>query len=290
MALRDYAWKLGRVSYAKRGLGDALVLIHNIYPGASREEFSRNIDELARQHTVYALDLLGFGASDAPRLKYTATTYTSLIGDFLRDVPGEPAHVVSAGLSCAYVSDVAVWRPELFRKLVMICPRSEPTGLDIPRWLAPFRRFILCNPPVGPGYYDTMTCDYELRQFLLTCFHDPKNVTADRVERIHDNAALPGSIYPYASLLTGYLDASLLKSLPHVARETLLLWGRQAKPTPVEHSVRLAALSQRGRLEVIENAGAWVHDEQSRAVNRIICEFLDAEEVQTPRKPLAVTA
>src|SRR3954452_14665805 len=112
MASHSYSWRHGSVHYVKKGMGDPLVLIHNIYPGADHDEFEHNIDQLARQHTVYALDLLGFGRSDAPRLKYTADTYVDLISDFLSQVVAEPAVVASAGLSCSYVCEVAAERAE----------------------------------------------------------------------------------------------------------------------------------------------------------------------------------
>ena len=57
----------------------------------------------------------------------------------------------------------------------------------------------------------------------------------------------------------------------------LLVWGRQARPTPVEHSVRLLAVARNSHLEVVENAGAWVHYEQSAAVNRLVVEYLEKE-------------
>ena len=277
MASRYYTWHHGAVHYQKRGLGDPLVLVHNVYPGASHEEFGHNINELARRFTVYALDLLGFGESDAPRMKYTAGTYTELIFDFLREEVGQPAHVVSSGLSCAYVTEVAAWRSNLFQKLVFLCPRSEPTGLDIPRWVAPIRHFMLSTPAVANGYYEAMTGRQELATFLQNHFHNPKHVTAELVERLYLNAQRKGGIGPYASLLTGYLDCHLLASLPKVENPVLLVWGRHARPTPVEHSVRLTAVARRSRLEVVENAGAWVHDEQSAAVNRLILRYLDDE-------------
>ena len=90
MASNYYTWHHGRVHYQKRGLGDPLVLVHNVYPGASHEEYAHNIAELARHFTVYAMDLLGFGGSDAPRMKYTANTYTELVFDFLREEVGRP--------------------------------------------------------------------------------------------------------------------------------------------------------------------------------------------------------
>ena len=38
MASRYYTWHHGQIHYQKRGMGDPLVLVHNIYPGASHEE------------------------------------------------------------------------------------------------------------------------------------------------------------------------------------------------------------------------------------------------------------
>jgi pimeloyl-ACP methyl ester carboxylesterase len=275
MASHYYSWHHGNVHYVKKGLGDPVVLIHNVYPGADHREFEHNLDELARHFTVYAVDLLGFGQSDAPRLKYTAETYIELISDFLREEVAQPAAVVTAGLTCSYVTEIAAAHPDLFTRLVFVCPRSEPTGLDSPAWFAPVRHFFLTTPPLGGGYYETMAGEAELDLFLREVFYHPKHVTADLIARLHANANQPGAVYPYASLVTGYLDRYLLAALPRVVTPLLLIWGRHARPTPVEHSVRLSALARYGRLEVIEAAGAWPHYEQSAAVNRLIESYLN---------------
>jgi pimeloyl-ACP methyl ester carboxylesterase len=279
MSSHTYPWQHGHVHYVKRGLGNPIVLIHNVYPGADHREFEHNVAALARHFTVYAIDLLGFGESDAPRVKYTADTYVNLIGDFLRAVVKEPAAVICAGLTCAYVSEVAAAQPALFTKLVFICPRSEPTGLDSPRWFAPIRHLFLTTPPLGAGLYETTASEADIAAFLRGCFFHPKHVTPELIERLTDNARQPGTVHPYASLLTGYLDRNLLASLPRVETPLLLVWGRQARPTPVEHSVRLVAVARNSRLQIIENVGAWPHYEQSAAVNRLIEEFIKADAV-----------
>lgn len=51
-----------------------LVLVHGF--GASVPHWRRNITTLAQDHTVYAIDLLGFGASDKPAgFMYTMETW-----------------------------------------------------------------------------------------------------------------------------------------------------------------------------------------------------------------------
>jgi hypothetical protein len=71
---RRYPWKYGDVFYQVKGSRNAkpLVLIHGFGPGASSYEWRKNVDALAEQFRVYALDLLGFGLSDRPAIDYTA--------------------------------------------------------------------------------------------------------------------------------------------------------------------------------------------------------------------------
>lgn len=278
MASGYYDHRIGQVHYAKRGWGEPMLLVHNLYPGASSDEFEHNVDALARHFKVYLIDLLGFGLSEAPPMKYTARTYVTLIHDFIKDIIGLPTHTISAGLSCAYLAEVAVWKPELVRSLTLICPRSEPVGLDSPRWIAAIRRAFISNSILGSGFYETMSGKYELTAYLRNCFHNPRLVTEALVDRLYVHAHRPGSITSYASLLTGYLDCPILKAIPHVTSPSLLVWGRQARPTPVEHSVRLNALLRNGHLEVVENAGSWVHVEQPRIANDLIIRFANAED------------
>ena len=292
MASRCYTWR-GRhdVHFERRGLGDPLLLVHNLYPGASREEFAHNVSELSHHYTIYAPDLLGFGDSAAPRLKYTADLYVDLLHDFIREVIGPshdaPPHAMSAGLSCAYLTEVAARDAGALGRLVFVCPRSEPTGLDAPRWAARIQRLVLTTPGMGTGFYETVAGRYGINQYLRGCFYDPRAVTDELTDRLLYNAHRPGSIHAYASLITGYLDRPLLASLPKVTNPLLLVWGRQARPTPVEHSVRLLALARDVRLRVIERAGSWVHDERAAEVDRLVVPFLMGEMPQEHRAETA---
>jgi len=138
------------------------------------------------------------------------------------------------------------------------------------------------------GQPASMTGRAELTLFLRNNFHNPRHVTAELVERLYANSRQKGAIHPYASLITGYLDCHLLSSLPKVPNPILLVWGRQARPTPVEHSVRLLAMARDSHLEVVEDAGAWVHYEQSAIVNRLIVRYLNGE-IATSRSAATAT-
>ncbi|CAI0481151.1 unnamed protein product, partial [Linum tenue] len=66
-----------------------LLLVHGF--GASIPYWRRNIETLAQNRAVYAIDLLGFGESDKPEgFSYTMETWAELIRDFLDEVVQKP--------------------------------------------------------------------------------------------------------------------------------------------------------------------------------------------------------
>src|SRR5438874_1693227 len=127
---RRYPWKYGDMFYEVKGARDAkpLLLIHGFAPGASSYEWRKNIDALAEQFRVYAIDLLGFGLSDRPNIEYGAETYADLVNDFVKEVINKPTIVVAHGLSGAYVISNAYRRPQLFERVILVSP--PPTMLQ----------------------------------------------------------------------------------------------------------------------------------------------------------------
>ena len=71
-----FDWRDRRIAFTRRGEGPALLLIHGIHPSAWSHEWRNNVDALAKHNTVYTLDLLGFGRSDRPAIRYSARLYT----------------------------------------------------------------------------------------------------------------------------------------------------------------------------------------------------------------------
>ena len=81
-----YNWRFGKIYYTKKGKGSPLLLIHDTMPGASGYEWSRVEDQLAQEHTVYTLDLLGCGRSEKAGITYTNFLFVQIICDFIKNV------------------------------------------------------------------------------------------------------------------------------------------------------------------------------------------------------------
>ena len=80
----QYSSRFGDIFYTKKGHGTPLLLIHDLKCAASAAEWDSIIDSLAENHTVYALDLLGCGRSEKPKMTYTNYIYVQLINNFIK--------------------------------------------------------------------------------------------------------------------------------------------------------------------------------------------------------------
>src|SRR5690242_470108 len=92
-----FRWTRGDVHYTVSGTGPSVVLVHGVGLASSSFEMRYIVEPLARRFRVYALDLLGFGHSDRPRLSYTPDLYVALLEDFVRGVSG-PSAIIASGL------------------------------------------------------------------------------------------------------------------------------------------------------------------------------------------------
>eukprot|EP01023_Acetabularia_acetabulum_P056831 TRINITY_DN65990_c0_g1_i1.p1 TRINITY_DN65990_c0_g1~~TRINITY_DN65990_c0_g1_i1.p1 ORF type:complete len:142 (+),score=9.02 TRINITY_DN65990_c0_g1_i1:180-605(+) len=65
--IKSHSWMYKdqyKIRYSTAGCGEPVLLIHGF--GASIGHYRKIFTELSKDHKVYALDLLGFGASDKP--------------------------------------------------------------------------------------------------------------------------------------------------------------------------------------------------------------------------------
>ncbi|HEY7347385.1 MAG TPA: alpha/beta fold hydrolase [Ktedonobacterales bacterium] len=273
-----YPWTEGDVFYKVKGQGEPLVLAHGIHAGASAFEWRKNFDALSEHFRVYAPDLLGFGLSSRPRFHYTAQTSIQLLIDFIREAAGgaeRPVHVAASSLSAAHIIQAASRRPHLFERLVLI----EPTGvyeLNQPPTLAQ-RAFhpILRAPIVGPSIYNAVVSRPGIRFYLSQqVYLRPEAVTSDLVDYYYNSAHQPGARFATIRFITGYLNSNIEESFARLIQPTLLIWGRQAKLTPVEDVQTFQRLNPRAQVEIIEDSRMLPHDEQAALFNQKVIEWL----------------
>jgi len=280
MALHEFRSAQGVMTYTRRGLGDPLVLIHGVYPGASHHEFDRNIAALQRHFQVFALDLLGFGQSDTPRIPHSTATHQHLIRDFIQEVVGTRVHIVASGYGCGIAARLGVFDDGVLQRMVLIGPVMKEVYHDPPGVGDALARFMM-GVLVGKSFYTVHASKPGLYEFLKEHYHTPKAITRELIDQMFVEANEPHKMLPYISALCGYFDTDLGNWLPSVRRPTLLLLGED-EPAPPKEWLREAAWTLGRETAVIPAAKDFPHQEQSAAVNKVLVEFLQAGEALVP--------
>jgi len=199
----EMLWRGHRVAFTRHGQGSAVLLVHGLYPGASSFEWRHTIPSLAERHTVFALDLLGFGRSDRPAARYSPGLYQALLADTVSGVVGESCAVVASGLSAAQLIALAVRDPRHIASIALVAPtgvahrreRSAPRRSNAARFLG--------APLLGNTIYNRLTSPVNLRRHLEAVYVNDRLVTPELVQEYVHSARLPGGKHAIAALLAG---------------------------------------------------------------------------------------
>jgi pimeloyl-ACP methyl ester carboxylesterase len=278
----DFEWRGHRVAYTKLGAGSPVILVHGIHAAGWSYEWRRVADGLARNHTVYAIDLLGFGRSARPNLRYTAALYLSLVDDFARRVVRRPAALVATSLAAAYAIALGARDPERFPALVLVGPTGL-TRLNTPLKGTSVARGIVQTPLVGTALWNALVSRPSMRRFLRMSYADKTRVDAELLEAYWQAAHQRGAKHAPASFVGHLLDLDVREPFHRLTQPTFVLWGEQAAAAPVEE-IR-PFMSSRPDVEyvILDPAGDLVHDERPNDFVRLVSEFLArAGHVGTP--------
>ncbi|MDP8921410.1 MAG: alpha/beta fold hydrolase [Chloroflexota bacterium] len=275
---QDWSWRGWRVRYTVLGEGPPVVLLHGIHAAASSFEMRQVFEPLAGRFTVYAVDLLGFGKSERPAIHYDGELYAALVQDFLDAVVRAPTAIVASSLSTAYAVSSAAGRPETVERLVLVCPTGE-AGISGPGLGSELAYRLLRSPIQGEALFNALVSRWSIRRFLVErVFADPTRVTDALVDQHWATAHQPNARYAPAAFLGGRLNLPLPARLAQVMQPTLLVWGREARLTPLDEATPLRRANPRAELRVIEDAGLLPHDEQADRFLEVVVPFLEGAE------------
>jgi pimeloyl-ACP methyl ester carboxylesterase len=270
-----FEWRGRRIAFTRRGSGPPLLLIHGIHAAAWSYEWHDNVDYLARQNTVYTIDLLGFGRSDRPSIRYSARLYISLISDFVHQVIGEPCVLVATSLSGAYATVLAARDPERFPAIALIAPtglirlhKSAGAGGEA-------GRLAVETPIVGTAMFNSIVSRRSLHGWLEKVYADNSIVTEDLVDIYYWTSHQRGARHAPAAFISGHLNIDVRQALRRLTQPALLIWGEEGAVAPVEEFRGFRAIKPDFELSVLTPAGDLPHDERPDDFNVILSTWLN---------------
>ena len=142
----------GRIAVYAGGSGPPVLLVHSVNALASTAEIRPLFEALRQDHSVYALDLPGYGLSERLPRAYSVADMCGAVLQVAQWVaqrhPGQPLQAVGVSLSCEFVARVARQKPDLFAALALVSPTGFRGGKSLRRpegstlFMAGFDRFL----------------------------------------------------------------------------------------------------------------------------------------------------
>ncbi len=280
---RDWVWRGWRIRYTywRSPLPGAtpILLLHGF--GASIGHWRHNFSALAENHTVYALDLLGFGGSAKAAISYDTNLWVELVWEFWLTFIRQPTVLMGNSIGSLVCVGVAGAHPEMVKGVVMInLPDFSVREEMLPPWLQPIVSSIenLFTAPllIKPLFY-LLRRPAVVKKWAGMAYHNPEAITEEFVEILSRPALDQGSATTFAALFRGMSSPGFAPPigsiLPHLTMPLLLIWGRHDRMIPPNLANRFAAMNP--ALEIVAlDAGHCPHDECPEVVNLILCQWL----------------
>ncbi len=274
-----------RFHYARMGdHGPTLILLHG-WPEFWLTWY-RNLPVLAEYYRVIALDMRGFGESrsldrpaDAPLTPQTIADDVAAFMDALEiDRAGFVSHDVGASAMQAFAR---TWPERVAGLFFFNCPhpgigRRWADAESIPEiWYQTFNQLDLAPRLVG---YNRDTCALYFRWVLAHWSHDPACFEGD-AELWVENFMAPGALEGGFAWYKGIDSArrALMREgppeLPKIAAPTRVLWGASDPVLKADWVDTLPDSFSDLAVDVLPEAGHFVHYERADAANREMLRF-----------------
>lgn len=265
----------------------ALLLVHGF--GASVAHWRRNIPTLAQDYTVYAVDLLGFGASDKPiGFEYSMEVWAQLILDFLEEIVQKPSVLIGNSVgSLACLISTSDANQSLIQGIVLLnCAGGMNNKAVVDDWriklLLPLFwliDFLLNQKGIATFIFERVRQKENIRNILQSIYGNKESVDDELVEIIRTPAYEEGALDAFVSIVTGPPGPNPVQLIPNLSLPVLVLWGDTDNFTPLDGPVgkyfsSLPAQRSNITISILEGTGHCPHDDRPELVHEKLLPWL----------------
>jgi pimeloyl-ACP methyl ester carboxylesterase len=258
------------IEYDVHGDGPPLILIGGL--GFGRWSWFKQVPALSNRFRTIAFDVRG-----EQSLSYGVADLSAEVVTLLDHLGIEKAHVLGTSLGGFVAQELALERPDLVDKLVLVCTSY---GSHAPETMSP----QALGRMLGWG---ALSPESATRRGLETATSDAyRDENPDEFNlilrwRLADSPSL--ATYYQQAMAGARFDAS--HDVENIASPTLVIHGADDRYMPVANAVALAESIPGAKLRVFEDAGHLVFIERAEEVNEEIVSFLEPREEQKPQEP-----
>ncbi|QSJ20817.1 alpha/beta fold hydrolase [Nostoc sp. UHCC 0702] len=284
---RDWVWRGWQTRYTYiRPVKDQqkttpLILLHGF--GASIGHWRHNLEVLGEYHTIYALDMLGFGASEKAPINYSIELWVEQVYDFWKAFIRQPVVLVGNSNGSLISLAAASAHPDMVQGIVMMSlPDPSLEQEAIPAVLRPVVtaiKNIVASPIFLKPVFHFVRRPGILRRWASLAYANPEAVTDELIEILAGPPQDRGSARAFSALFKAAIAVNFSPSvkavLPTLTIPMLLIWGQKDRFVPPILANRFTQYNENLQLLKLEDVGHCPHDECPEQVNQAILEWIE---------------
>jgi triacylglycerol lipase len=202
------------LAYLKSGTGPAVIIVHGI--GGHKEDWREIMRALASRQTVYAIDMMGFGASSKTSAEITIATQVGAISALMTAEKLEKTDLIGNSVGGWVAAQFAATHAESTRRLVLV----DAAGFEA----------MFEGPPPANFYPGTVE---EMQKLLSLVRYSDLAHTRGFAERALKSLEASGDAQAAERVFQGlFVSPRLEELMPKITTPTLVVWGAEDKLFP----------------------------------------------------------
>jgi len=257
--------------YHEAGSGHPVILLHGSGAGATGwSNFSKNIGPLAEHFRVLAVDMPGWGRSDA--VKPEDNNHVTALVEFMDALGIEQAALVGNSMGGVTVMAMAVQHPERVSHLITM----GSGHMQLATLFSPQDGLSEGLKVLFEGYQNPTP--ETMRKLVEIMTFDKANATEELARQRSESAlARPEHLANFLASIPGggpvrwWFD---IDDVRKVTAPTLLIHGRDDRVVPMEQSLHFLARIPNSRAFILNQCGHWAMIEHADEFNRMVTDFI----------------
>jgi pimeloyl-ACP methyl ester carboxylesterase len=278
-----FLWQLSpeneaKIRYQEFGEKNAektpLLFLHGY--GGMIEHWDLNIPQFAREHQIYAMDLIGFGKSQKPNVRYCLELFASQIETFLLLKKLDSVIIVGHSMGAASAVYFAHHQPEKVKALVLV----NPSGLfgDTMDGMSNLFFGLVASPLIGEMLLAAFANPVAVGQSLMPTYFNQSKVDDKLINQFTMPLQDRGAQFSYLSPSKRPLDFRLdhLPKPCNYKGPAFLVWGAEDIALPPHKIIpEFQQLLPQAGAYIIPKASHCIHHDAHEEFNNRLSLILD---------------
>ncbi|NET02717.1 MAG: alpha/beta fold hydrolase [Sphaerospermopsis sp. SIO1G1] len=283
---RDWVWRGWQIRYTyirplvNHHHSTPLMLLHGF--GASIGHWRYNLEILGESNTVYALDMLGFGASEKVPANYSVELWVEQVYEFWQAFIRQPIILIGNSLGSLVSLAAADAHPDMVKGVIMMSlPDPSLEQEAVPDFLYPVVaaiKSIFSSPLLLKPLFKIIRQPVVLRRWASLAYTKPEAISEELIDILakppQDRDSARAFIALFKASTSNNFSPSVKKILPNIKIPMLLIWGRKDKFVPPKLATEFAQYNEKLEVFYLEEVGHCPHDESPEQVNKIILDWI----------------